>query len=181
MDKTIDLNEKALEKEKKDFVKLCRMFELLAKVFRMIMLICLPILLLFYIFSTFGWVDMGDEFRSVEGLVTTISLCVVCIGFIIALNFGADIFRIVRTAETPFRYDVADKMKGAGFALSVTGIVGFVLNMVIQMFVANGIMYFDTMIYMPDMVPFLFGVFLIALAYIFNYGCKLQQESDETI
>lgn len=181
MDKTIDLNEKALEKEKQDFNKMCRFFEMLATVFRIIMMMCVPILLVFYIIGALGWVELGEALSSAEGLVSTIGLCIICIGYIIALNFGVKIFRTVRTAETPFRYDVADKMKGAGTALIVTGIIGFVLNVLVRVLMANGTLHFDSLTYMPDTVPFLFGAFLIALAYIFNYGCKLQQESDETI
>lgn len=181
MDKVVDLNEKALEKEKKDFNKMCRFFEMLATVFRTLIMICVPILLVFYIISALGWVDIGEDFRSAEGLITTIALSITCIGYVIALNFGAKIFKTVRTAETPFRYDVSDKMKGAGLALIVTGILGFILNVLVRVLMANSTLYFDTMTYMPDTVPFLFGVFLLALAYIFNYGCKLQQEADETI
>ena len=74
---------------------------------------------------------------------------------------------------------VADKMKGAGYALAASGVIGFILNMIATVLEANG--GFVLEMYMPETVPFLFGVFLIALAYVFNYGCKLQQESDETI
>lgn len=179
MAKVIDVNERTLEKEKAGFIKMCRFFEIIARVFMIGMIVCLPILLFFYIAASTGLVSDVADFATPENLYSVFGLCGVCIGYIIALNFGAKIFKTVRTAESPFRYDVADKMKGAGYALAASGVIGFILNMIATVLEANG--GFVLEMYMPETVPFLFGVFLIALAYVFNYGCKLQQESDETI
>lgn len=181
MAKTVDLNEKTLEKEKQDFIKMCRFFEMLANVLKIGMLVCVPVLVVVIVLSTTGIIEMGEHYNSAEGIVSTGALCISCVGFIIALNFGVKIFKNVRTAESPFCYDIADKIKGAGFALAVTGVVDFLMNVTVKFLVANGTLYFKTMTYLPDTIPFLFGAFLLALAYIFNYGCKLQQEADETL
>lgn len=181
MAKTIDVNERTLEQEKASFLKICRYFEALANIFRTGIIVCIILLFFSCIGSFAGWVDAEDKLTSAEGWISVASISVSCIGYVIALNFGAAIFRSLRTAETPFRYDIGDKMKGAGITLIVIGVVGFVLNLTVNYFIANGTLDFETMNYLPDTVPFLFGAFLTALAYVFNYGCKLQQESDETI
>jgi len=181
MAKTIDVNERTLEQEKASFLKMCRFFEALANIFRIGIIVCLIMMFFSYIGSFAGWVDAEKKLTSEEGWVTFASLCVSGIGYVIALNFGVAIFRSLRTAETPFRYDIGDKMKGAGITLAVTGVVGFVFNLTVNGLITNGVLDIDAMNNAPDTVPFLFGVFLTALAYVFNYGCKLQQEADETI
>lgn len=175
----VDVNERTLEKDKIKFVKMCRFFEMLARIFMIIMIVCLPVLLLFYIAASAGLVSGMSEYATPENMYFVASLCGVCIGYITALNFGARIFKTVRTAETPFRYDVADKIKGAGYALAASGALGFVLNMVAVVLKAKS--GFAIEAHMPEAAPFLFGVFLIALAYVFDYGCKLQQQADETL
>lgn len=176
-----NITERTLEQEKQGFVKMCRCFEIGANAIRILMLIFIPALIFVMITSATGLVDAGEQFTSAEGLISMCALCVICVGYFVALNFGVSIFRSLRNGETPFRYDVADKLKGAGVAMIVTGIVGFVLNVMVECFIANGMLHFGEMQYLPDTIPFIFGAFLVALAYVFNYGCKLQQESDETL
>lgn len=176
-----DITERTLEQEKQGFIKMCRCFEIGANVIRIIMLIFIPFLLVVLITGATGVLDAGEMYSSPEGLMTSGALCMVCVGYFIALNFGVGIFRSLRNGETPFRYDVSDKLKGAGIAMIVTGAFGFVMNVVVRCLMANGVMFVDGMESLPDTIPFVFGMFLVALAYVFNYGCKLQQESDETL
>ena len=181
MSKKVDITKRTLEQEKQDFIKICKCFGILTNVIRILMAVCVVLLVLFAILGATGVSELSYEFTTKEGIVSTLSVCAVCIGYVIALNFGVSIFRTLRNGETPFRFDIADKIKGAGYALVVTGAVGFLLNVLVQFLVASGDLFFGNMQYLPDTVPFFFGVMLIALAYVFNYGCKLQQESDETL
>jgi hypothetical protein len=104
-----------------------------------------------------------------------------CVCFGIGLNFIASVFRNMRLGETPFRYDVADKMKGAGMAFVVASGLAFMFNVTLMILNGAGVLEFADAPSYPDFFSFVLGVFLLALAYVFNYGCKLQQESDETI
>lgn len=178
-----DIKERTLEQEKQSFMKMCKAFWCGANVIRIIMIVCVSILALCLIIGVAGGAaDSGmEEFSTAGGMIAVASMCVIATGYIIALGFGAKIFKTLRDGETPFRYDIADKLKGAGYVMMVTGGLGFVLNVVIQCLKANGVEGIGTAIELPDLIPFVFGSFLVALAYVFNYGCKLQQESDETL
>ena len=180
MAKTVDITERTLEQEKQRFIKMCRAFHCGANVVRIIMIVCVSLLGLFLIIGAAG-VELTEEFNTVGGMISVASLCVICLGYIIALGFGAKIFKSLRDGETPFRYDIADKLKGAGCVMMTTGAVGFVLNMILQCLSMNGCEGIGMIDELPDFAPFVFGAFLAALAYVFNYGCKLQQESDETL
>ncbi len=183
MAKTVDVTERTLEQERQSFMKMCKAFWCGANVIRIIMIVCVSILALCLIIGAAGGAaDSGvEEFSTVGGMFYTVSVCVIATGYIIALGFGAKIFKSLRNGETPFRYDIADKLKGAGCVMMVTGGLGFALNVVVQGLKANGVEGIGTATELPDLVPFVFGAFLVALAYVFNYGCKLQQESDETL
>ncbi|MBP1542735.1 MAG: hypothetical protein J6A16_01450 [Oscillospiraceae bacterium] len=180
MTNTVDLNEKALENEKKDFIKLCKLLETGARIIMILMMIVAPLLALFVGLDAFGIV-VDIKSAVAEDWVTIAGVFVVCIGFGIGLNFIASIFRTMRLGETPFRYDVADKIKAAGTVFALTGALCFIMNVAVMILEAAGILNFDSFTSLPDFFSFVFGVFLLALAYVFNYGCKLQQESDETL
>ena len=91
------------------------------------------------------------------------------------------IFRRLRAAETPFCYDIADKIKGAGhaawgigFGLLVFGAAAALSLSDRQLLRPYGFGYVEFGI-------LILGALLTISAYVFNYGCKLQQESDETL
>ena len=67
----------------------------------------------------------------------------------------------------------ASKIKAAGMALIGTGFLAIVAA------VMEG--FFKETTIRIELDFFIWGAVILAIAYIFNYGCKLQQESDETI
>ena len=107
-------------------------------------------------------------------------------GIALLWNAARHIFRRLRTAETPFCYDIADKIKGAGFLAILLGIISLVYRTVVELISKNGGNFVKSDGYMDLGYPFIYsvlilGVVLMITAYVFNYGCKLQQEADETL
>lgn len=101
--------------------------------------------------------------------------------FFLVANYMRRIFSRLRAVETPFMYDIADKMKGLGSLLCGGGIVGALLFTIIKLFIddldkewaiTSGLIGFALM---------LVGMIFTVFALIFERGCKLQQESDETL
>lgn len=180
MGKTVDLNERALEKEKKDFVKLCRLLETGAMTIMILILVAVPTFVLALGLDALN-VAVEIEGFMTEDIIMLVCAIVLCTCFGIGLNFISKVFRNMRLGETPFRYDVADKMKGAGTAFVVAGGLSFIFNITLMILNGAGVLDFADVPTYPDFFSFVLGVFLLALAYVFNYGCKLQQESDETI
>jgi hypothetical protein len=60
-------------------------------------------------------IALGAEMNDV--LVIFVNSMVLLSGMVSALNFGRRIFKELKSGETPFRYDIADKVRGAFFAL----------------------------------------------------------------
>ena len=75
-------------------------------------------------------------------------------------------------------YEIADKIKGAAMAVFVTATIDFIAEIIMGILEVNGIWEINVNITFDY---FIWSAILFAIAYIFNYGCKLQQESDETI
>ena len=64
----------------------------------------------------------------------------------------------------------------------ITGIIGYIIKIVSSVLFYSGIYNdVDLLIYEGEIACLIIGFMLISLAYIFRYGCKLQQESDETL
>ena len=97
--------------------------------------------------------------------------------FIVTLNLGK-LFKWLHDAETPFTVESAKNMKKVGQTLMAGGFIGMILFPLMEMF--TGLDIYE--------MPYTFGITIIvvgmiftAFALIFEYGCKLQQESDETL
>lgn len=107
---------------------------------------------------------------------------------LLVYNFLRLIFRKLKTSETPFLTYVSEKINAIAYTLVGGGGVYFIatVSVLFPMSIVNEIpltftdddfafcvLWSGTVI----MVGFIFR----AIAYIFDYGCKLQQESDETL
>ncbi len=172
MAKTVDIAERTLEKEKKHFIGFCKACEGFS-IFLMVFMIAGCIAQLFDLF-----VDIVTNGRVIcaTGNIVTYA------GIAVALKFSITIFGILKKGGTPFTYSLADKVKGAAMALTVTGALGFVLELAIIILNATGMVVIsDFTDFVGGLHLLVIGIVLMALSYIFNYGCKLQQESDETL
>ena len=117
MNKTVDVNAITLEKEKKSFVKtnkilyfvfiVLQILSLMLAIMTSIMLVMMGINNVFKISDSFSFPD----------IYLTLTLMVISVCYFIAFNHARKIFDIFKSGESPFRYDVADKMKGAATAI----------------------------------------------------------------
>ena len=177
MNKTVDINERTLEKEKKSFISFCKIAEALlgvALVFTIIGAIAVFVLMLASNIDSLSEGFQGD-YTTPENIFNSIFIILACIGMSISLNFGVKVFKTLKDGETPFRYEIADKIKAAGMALIGTGVLEIVAG------IMKGFFAFEDTVVKIELDFFIWGAVILAIAYIFNYGSKLQQESDETI
>lgn len=178
MNKTVDINERTLEKEKKNFIEFCKAAEGVLSVFLAIMIIGAIALVIVMIMDNVmknAPVPSDSEYTTAEGIFNGVVGLGMLIGYSIAVNFGVKVFKKLKDGETPFRYEIADKIKAAGMTLFVTGFFAIAAG------IMEGFFAFEDTSVRIDLDIFIWGALIIAIAYIFNYGCKLQQESDETI
>lgn len=171
MNKTVDINERTLEKEKQEFVTVCMVFEVMCTM----MLVVVALLML----GVVGVIAvMGAEFTDV--LVLFVNSIILLFGMTSALNFGRAIFKSLKSGETPFRYDIADKVKGAALALSMCGIASIIVQGISDLFSTafSDLIHYYFFIALGNIFT---GLLLGIMSYVMNFGCKLQQESDETI
>ncbi len=171
MKKAVDITERTLEKEKKSFTESCSFWAKACKALMVIMAI------------VGGYSVLIDLFvLKPETILTAITNGIYVITNCIGLNFGSKIFKSLKTGETPFRYDIADKIKGAGQIMVGGGALCFFMEILVTILDSFKIIGAYEMLNMTDGGSALIaGGALLMIAYIFNYGCKLQQESDETI
>ena len=183
MNKTVDINERTLEKEKKSFITFCKVAEVFLSIMCALMIvgaIAVAIMLIMWNIMKNSPYTSNSEFTTPEEIFNGIYIIVTCIGMAIAFNFGIKVFKTLKDGETPFRYEIADKIKAAGQVLFGAGIVHVIGEVANGFLNATGVFVGELSVNLVTDF-FIWGAFLTAIAYIFNYGCKLQQESDETI
>ncbi|MBQ2824096.1 MAG: DUF2975 domain-containing protein [Oscillospiraceae bacterium] len=185
MSKVKDINERTLEKEKKDFTEFCKFAEGMLTAIMALIIVGAAALFIVIIMdnamknltysSSSKYTTAGGIFYGVYDLISM--LC-----FAVALNFGVKAFKKLKDGETPFRYEIADKIKAAGIVLFATGFFSIAAGIVEGVLESTGVIVVtDSSLISIDLSIFMWGAVLFAVAYIFNYGCKLQQESDETL
>ena len=180
MEKT-DVMERTLEKEKEQFDKFCKLMHIVSTVASILLAAGAVFCLAVPIVQHIRYVRSGGLENTAVVVIGAVYTFLLTGGIALLVNYARNIFRRLRSAETPFCYDIADKIKGAGHA---AWIIGF------------GLLVYDcaATLYLKDRVSLTwygfgsveFGILILGAvlsisAYIFNYGCKLQQESDETL
>jgi len=185
MKKAVDVVERTLEKEKSSFIFVCKMgevFSILILVMCIIGVLAAGFMSVMYILGIAIDSELATPHVAEEIYCMINGICI-ALGVAVACNFSVKIFNNLKTGDTPFRYDIADKIKGAGIVLIVTGLFGSVTEFIYNILIDNNVFIGENTIGVisgcEDMV--ILSVVLMAVAYIFNYGCKLQQESDETL
>ena len=171
MKKAVDVNERTFEEEKKAFALVCKVFEVL----------CVVILAVFAVSAlavTIIIAVKGADTRDV--LVLSVNSAVLLFGIVSALNFGRAIFRALKSGESPFRYDITDKVKGASLALILSSLASILVQSASNLFSEkfSDICHYYFFLTVGCLVV---GLLLGVMSYVMNYGCKLQQESDETL
>ncbi len=182
MKKTVNVIERTLEKDKKDFITVCKIAECSSMVALAIIIVAAIAIGIMAIMHITGVADADKEFGSANAVLTMISNMIMLTSIGIALKFSAEIFNKLKTGDTPFQCDIADKIKKAGITLIAGTFASTIFDVISSILIKVGIIAStESHEIVVDADYALFGVVLMALAYIFNYGCKLQQESDETI
>ncbi len=172
--KTTDVTERTLEKEKKDYIFLCEIMEV---GFIFIIIICIAMMII----NIGSFIASIKEYDMPYAVIALIVNEIILFSGAITSNFASKIFKKLKDGETPFRYEIADKMKAIGISICCGTLIAHILEFVIMILTKVDVIGEST----PDIMNFslytLFGVISVIIAYIFNYGCKLQKESDETL
>ena len=95
--------------------------------------------------------------------------------------FVSKVFGKLRISDSPFREEIVNGLRRATNALVGGGIGGVVLYLIFELTVEtlpNKTFYGSSGNFY---VYILLGLIMKAITLIFEYGCKLQQESDETL
>lgn len=173
------ISKRTLEKEKQRFVLICRIAQCFFVVMQIIFIVLAVMMLIGITLSVIGKIQFDDVNSKGYFMVVTF---VTCLSMFIALNFSSKVFRILKDGESPFRYEVACKIRYTGISLITIGLVGIIVEIASGVLVRIGVLTETELIKNITLSDSLiWGVFILALSYIFLYGCKLQQESDETL
>lgn len=185
MKKAVDAVERTLESEKKSFIFVCKLGEIFSVII-LVMCIIGGLAAAFMSAMYILGIAIDSEFATphvAEEIYCMINGVLIVAGLITACYFSVKIFNALKTGETPFRHDIADKIKKAGIVLILTGLFGSVTEFIYTVLVDKGVFVGQNTIGVisgcEDMI--ILSMVLMAVAYVFNYGCKLQQESDETL
>ena len=176
----IDINERTHKKETAEFISACQIFE----IFSIIGLVAFIAAALFLLWETVFNAERASaaaEMAVFSVIISNICNIICCIGICIALKFSASIFGKLKDGETPFRYDIGDKIRAAGITLAATGAIVFVIKFVCNLLNSIDVIADIIPVELNDSSLCLVGALLCIFSYIFNYGCKRQQESDETL
>ena len=129
MAKTVDIAERTLEKDKKDFILVCKIAEAFSSFLSAICIVGLIAVAIMAVVSVIG-VANSELFDSSEAIWNTVINTIMLITMSIALNFSRKIFNKLKTGETPFQYDIADKIKASGITLVIGSFICTILEFI---------------------------------------------------
>ena len=174
--KTVDVKERTLEQEKQYLKQTSGIVRIEA--------VCFAVALMALMIQEFLSAAPGDgESASALFWVKLVFLPFQAAAATVTAKFVISLFKEIESDETPFRYSVADKLKGLSDAI----LWGSLVFAAPYFFSTLWYTFTETEgeaanAYAVIIIGGLFlGALFRALSYIFGYGCKLQQESDETL
>ena len=136
---TTDVMERTLAQEKGRFDKFCKLMHVFSTLMWILLTIGAVFCLIVSIVQEVQYEYNGGEARMPETLISVFYVFLVMGGIGLLWNSARHIFRRLRTAETPFCYDIADKIKGTGFLAILLGIMSFVYRMIVELLARNGV------------------------------------------
>ena len=106
----MDVMERTLAQEKGRFDKFCRIMHVISTLLWILFMIGAVFCLIVPIVQAVQYRNNGGAVRMTETLVSVLYVFLVLGGIGLLWNSARHIFRRLRTAETPFCYDIADKI-----------------------------------------------------------------------
>ena len=185
---SMDVMERTLAQEKNRFEKFAKLMHIISTVMWILFALGAAFCLIVPTVQLLQYRNNGGETDLRSSLFFIFYLFLVLGGIGLLWNSARHVFRRLRTAETPFCYDIADKIKATGTLAATFGGIWLVYRMIAEVLLKNNIIRlvsesdgFRELGYTFIFSVIILGVVLMMTAYVFNYGCKLQQESDETL
>lgn len=176
----LDINERTHKKETADFISACQVFEIFS-IIGLVAFIAGALFLAWEVIFNAESVAIKTDTSLFSVILSDICSIICCLGICIALKFSVTIFGKLKNGETPFRYDIGDKIRAAGISLVVTGTSVFTIKFSSNLLCSFDIIADIVAVDLSDSYLCLMGALICVFSYIFSYGCKLQQESDETL
>ena len=176
-----DVMERTLEKEKEQFDRFCKLMHIVSTVASVLLAAGAVFCLAVPVVQHIRYVRAGGTEDTARVIIGAVYTFLMLGGIALLMNFARNIFRRLQAAETPFCYDIADKIKGAGQAAWGIGFGLLVFGSAATLFLKERSPLAQYGFGYVEFGILIVGAILGISAYVFNYGCKLQQESDETL
>ena len=176
-----DVMERTLAREKEQFDRFCKIIHILSTAACVLFACGAVFCMVMPLVRHFGFVRGGGSESTAAVAAAALYTFLLLGGIALLLNYARNIFRRLRAAETPFCYDIADKIKGAGQAAWLIGFGLLVFGAAATLFLNDPQLLRPYGFGTVEFGILVLGAVLAIAAYVFNYGCKLQQESDETL
>lgn len=128
---------------------------------------------------------LGAPFIEFKGLISKWELLPEIIwdaSLLIVFNFMRLIFGRLKKADTPFSEGVDQKFKAIAYTLVIGGGAHFFTSLIVSGYISMSVPFEEMNIsYSDGLYMMMIGAVIWGLAYVFERGCVLQQESDETL
>lgn len=121
--------------------------------------------------------DIADTVTSSSLFGVLIVACIYIVFSIISTLFARNLCKSVQTCDSPFAPEVIRKLKLFAYSLLPWTIVNCIADTIVTSFFNNSV----KVTFSLDITTIIVVLVILALAYIFQYGAVLQQESDETL
>jgi len=128
---------------------------------------------------------VGAPFIEFNGLISRWELLPEIIwdaSLLIVFNFMRLIFGRLKKTDTPFSEGVDQKFKAIAYTLVIGGGAHFFTSLIVSGYISMSVPFEEMNIsYSDGLYMLMIGAVIWGLAYVFERGCVLQQESDETL
>jgi len=116
----------------------------------------------------------------IEEMYGSIFMFIDCAAFAVICTIGCGIIKLFKASETPFVSGVSKRLRAMAFIVMGAFLVSVGVKLVFKA-VTEVVPQDGYTGYFENPYGMIFVTLLIMLSYIFDIGCKLQRESDETI
>lgn len=115
-----------------------------------------------------------------EEMYGSVFMFIDCAAFAVICTIGCGIIKLFRASETPFVSGVPKRLRAMAFIIMGAFLVSVGVKLVFKA-VTGAVPHDGYTGYFENPYGMILVTLLIMLSYIFDIGCKLQRESDETL